>query len=571
MLVLKLVDFHEQLKLNNLSKRTSKEVVKDCVKITREDIVWEHRIIKNVVFEKIVLIYDADLICGLSFEYCEFKAGVVFNNISIPNFDERVFSINASLVFYECKATRIQLLNGTSLNRALIIDCKSEVDDLVIVDTVIGNGGIKIKESVISKSIDFSRLNSYSFSVNNSVIKGGIRLSNISLNGLSFLDSEFSEKIKIYNLETKSSGFTLNRNVFKKSVIIESSRIEGLFIHEDEFLNEFKVILKSISNQVNSSLKELYITEAKFLNRFILDGKGKEIEKVTLPITTTLQGVIKLDNFNILELYLSGVNENLNLIFKRIGFKKLSINDFSNNSEVTFSNSFGLKDSLMEVVDTDLGGAKFNDFSFKSFNKLKINNAFLNNIVCINTEWFDDEQLEFSEIHKGAYKVFRNKREIYRQIKQALSSSGNLIDSLNFKARELSAYDEELTVSKTKSFGDKIIMSVSRTNNYGLSWLKPTWLIIRITLISYTIMLPLFSKEISYAIAKNWWEVGVTFSEWINNFDVFWQLFNPARKFSSTFGGIQSGWLQFLDLIHRIVLGVFIFQIIKGFRKYVSK
>jgi len=48
-------------------------------------------------------------------------------------------------------------------------------------------------------------------------------------------------------------------------------------------------------------------------------------------------------------------------------------------------------------------------------------------------------------------------------------------------------------------------------------------------------------------------------------------MFNPARKFSTVYGGIESSWLQFFDLFHRIILGILIFQIIKGFRKLVTK
>jgi hypothetical protein len=62
-----------------------------------------------------------------------------------------------------------------------------------------------------------------------------------------------------------------------------------------------------------------------------------------------------------------------------------------------------------------------------------------------------------------------------------------------------------------------------------------------------------------------------TFIDLYNNFNVYWKLFNPARRFSSTYGDVDSGWLQFLDLFHRIILGVFIYQIIKGFRKLTNK
>jgi hypothetical protein len=571
MLVLKLDDFYKQLNSDTLNTRTSKEVVKDSVKIKSGDISWDHRIIKNVVFEKEVLIEKVNLKCGLSFEFCEFKGGIVFNNVIVSEYNEDLFPINASLYFYECKASKIYLLNNSNLNRSIKIVNNSEVEKIIVSGSIIGNGGISIKESSVSNIIDIDNTSSYGISIYKSEIKGKVNLNGVNLNGLSFIESNFYNWLQFYNVEAESTGVVFNKNVFKETVTIESSRLKGLFIHNDEFLKEFKVIIKDINNDVKSFLSEIYIAEAKFINRFVLEGNKIIIEKVTLPITTTLEGVIKLDNCNVLETKLSGVNENLNLIFKRIGFKKLNINDFSNNSEVTFSNSFGLEESLLEIVDTDLGGTKFNDFSFKSFNKLKISNAFLNNIVCINITWFEDEQLDFSELYKGAFKVFRNKREIYRQIKQALKNSGNMIDSLNFKARELSAYDEELTVSKEKNCGDKIIMYISRTNNYGLSWLKPTRIIFRMTLIFYIIVFPIISDKLNYLPASNLEDIATTFCVFYEESGFFWQLFNPTRKFSDTYGGASGGFLYFLDFLHRIVLAIFIFQIIKGFRKFVAK
>lgn len=227
--------------------------------------------------------------------------------------------------------------------------------------------------------------------------------------------------------------------------------------------------------------------------------------------------------------------------------------------------------SPLNLINCDLGSARFNEFDLASFDSIKIDNVLLDRIKASNVKWFDNDKLEIGSNPSEQDKQ-RGIREVSRQLKHAQSSSGNQIDSLLFKAREMEAYRNELKTSgKNYKCSDKVIMTVSRTNNFGLSWWKPTWIIFLITLGFYLIMLPIFSTELNYTFPSSLKDVGNTFSEWINNLDVFWQLFNPARKFTSVYGEINSGWLQFLDLIQRIILGVFIYQIIKGFRRLTTK
>ena len=63
----------------------------------------------------------------------------------------------------------------------------------------------------------------------------------------------------------------------------------------------------------------------------------------------------------------------------------------------------------------------------------------------------------------------------------------------------------------------------------------------------------------------------MTWNELYANFRVYWQMFNPARKFESVYGENRSAFLYFLDFFHRLILGVFIFQVIRAFRKFSGK
>ena len=202
--------------------------------------------------------------------------------------------------------------------------------------------------------------------------------------------------------------------------------------------------------------------------------------------------------------------------------------------------------------------------------EIRIDNVTLDKINPTSSNWFKDEVLKIGDGNQSKNDEYKRKREVYRQIKQALKSNGNQIDSLTFQARELSTYKKELEISNEKTFGDKIIMWVSETNDFGLNWLKPICIIFFITFIIYLIILPSISTDIGYTFAKNLTDLRNTWTAISSNGKILWQLFNPIRKMDDIYGKNANGWVYFVDLIHRIFLGVMIFQIIKAFRKFVS-
>jgi hypothetical protein len=305
---------------------------------------------------------------------------------------------------------------------------------------------------------------------------------------------------------------------------------------------------------------------------------GKPLSKITLPLSLNTKGLIKIHNWKIKEALISGVNQNLKILFSTIGFKRLIIGSFSNFGVLNFDGVWALDldcntpedpDSSILIHHSSLGNTRFSEFDFESFDFLNFSFTSFDGIEASNVKWFSDHKLKIDGDIPTTELSFRRKREIYRQIKQALKSKGNQIESLLFQSREMRAFRHELKAKgKNYNWKDRLIMTVNMSNNYGLSWWKPTWIVFFITLGFYAIMLPIFSAKISYYPLSSFNDLNISLLEFWNNFEVFWQMFNPARKFSSTYGQIESGWLQFLDLIHRLILGVFIFQIIRGFRRF---
>lgn len=527
---------------------------------------WEFRTIRNVTFEEIVKVSNVNIKSGLFFLNCNFKKGIQFINVKSKGFNPTINPDNSSLKFDNCISNFINISEDCFFERNVVFcnDCK--IEKVNIQNTIIVNAGFSIKNSTIKYLDIFNSIFEVNFT-NSSFLKP-IRIK--SLKGdIAFVSNEFAEWLRFRDIECDFS-FTLNKNTFKDKFTIEGSKIKGIFIHGDTFEKKAVLENRDLSGEnFETYLNEVYITEAKFIEGFAFNGLGKSIEKITLPITPLLQGVLKFEGWLVDNTYISGVNQNLKILFKRISFRFFVINDFTNYSDISFDKCNGYDDCTFNLSDCDLGATKFNEFDFNTFIKLRFDNVTLDKIKPTNNKWFEDDALEIEIAEQTETEKYRRRREVYRQIKQALKSNGNQIDSLIFQAREMKAYRNEKKESGNYSLGDKIIMSVSQTNNYGLDWMKPLGFIFFITLGFYIIALPLFSNKLIYC-TNCYWDGKLFISEIYERFGVYWQLLNPTRKFESTYGKFENGWLYALDLLHRIILGILIFQTIKAFRKFIS-
>ncbi|WP_306568657.1 hypothetical protein, partial [Flavobacterium lindanitolerans] len=328
----------------------------------------------------------------------------------------------------------------------------------------------------------------------------------------------------------------------------------------------------STNNNLKTYLNKLYISEARFIEGFDFNGLGKKLDELNLIMTPELKGVLNFDNWIIEHTIISGINQNLKLLFKSIKFRFLLINDFTNFSDISFDRCRGNGDeAILNLINSDLGSTRFNEFNLKSFKVLRLNNVSIDKIRPSNVYWFDDSQVQIEVHEQSESEKAKRKREIYRQLKQALKNHGNQIDSLIFQARELKCMRDELNNSKKYNWDERLIMTVSQSNDYGLSWSKPVGIVFFITFLLYITILPAISDKILFSFSLVNKDITQTWDVFINNFKTFWNLFNPVRRFDLTYGEtIQSDWIYFLDLLHRIFLGIMIFQIIKAFRKYIS-
>lgn len=567
-IILREEKFYEQLLTDTLKNNTSKFVVRKSIVINNEaQLSADYKIIKNLIFRGNVTFENFDIFCGLTFEECEFTAGISFSNIKASKYDERFNSHNCNLFFSNCIISSLSIVNNTSFDRGIYIFNDTVIRKLYIKNSTIGNGGINIKKSSVEELLDVSISHSDGFLIQESHIKANIRLESFETNSCSFIKSTFDKSIQIWNCTLKR--LTFNDNVFENTISITASKISDMAtLSGDEFKKEFTV--KFVDDVKIGELNSLYIKEAKFISRLIIDGGGQSINQLTIPFTSKLDGVIKFINCNFQQINISGINHNASLFFKSVKFKMIAILDFNNHNSLTFSNCEGLAKSIFEIKDSDLGDTKFNDFSFKNFSEIKIDYSLLNNILTSNIDWFEDKQLNFE--NGNTIKGLRNKREIYSQLKNASLKQANNIQSLQFRAREMQAYRRELKKSDNYSLGDRLIMIVSKSNNYGLDWIKPVIIICCITVLIYPIFIVAVSNEISIlpSCAKADWIF--TLNEFYSYSSAIPQLLNPVRRLTDVFPNEKLSFAVYLlDILHRIILSIFIFQVIVAFRKFFNK
>ncbi|WP_130735911.1 hypothetical protein [Flavobacterium sp. J27] len=556
----------EKDRLSNYPVFTDFEVIIDNIIVT-----WQYRIIKNVTFKERVIIRDCEINSGIKFSNCKFEKGVIFYNVKSTNYDSTYNAQNESVCFENSEATLIAFENNCFLDRSLTFKKECKIEKLDITNFENRNAGISIRNSNVNYlSISNSKTK---INLSNSIFQKSTRFETI-IGDVSFVKNEFQEDIMIWNLECPF-GLTLNYNLFKDRFKVDASRIKALTIFGDTFEKkaEFENRDTSPNNlNINTYLNKIYISQAKFNEGIDFNGLGKSLDELDLVITPELKGVLNFDNWIVEKAIISGINQNLKLLFKNIKFRFLFINDFTNFSDISFDRCKGNgNEAILNLINSDLGSTRFNEFDLKSFKILRLNNVSIDKIRASNVNWFEDNQVEIEVDQQTESEKAKRKREIYRQLKQALKNQGNQIDSLIFQARELRCLRGEFKKSEKYSFGERVIMMVSQSNNYGLNWLKPVLITFFTTLSLYMIIVPGFSDEILFSPSFTKQDFWFTYEIYSNKLVTFWNLFNPVRRYDLTYGEkIQTNWIYFLDLIHRIFLGIMIFQIIKAFRKYVS-
>ncbi|MEL6810561.1 MAG: hypothetical protein AAFP76_04445 [Bacteroidota bacterium] len=559
--------FFKFLKDDKLSSGVQSYELTEPINIDSSNYDFEERVINSVLFREPIKFEDMDLRKNLIFVECEFSNGVSFDKVIFglaPN------NRHGSLFFSCCTGSQVKLDNRCVTYSALIFEEGCDFEVISIGNSEFKAGGIRISQTKVSRILTLLYNNS-AVSIDGDSEIFSVYMECIKGRSFSISDSTFKKSITFSCLDL-DSNLWLNNVIFNGAVYFYGCNIKSLSILESRF-DKFVDFKNQSSPDCNyePELQSLRLKDNSFNEGCIFNGSDKELDNLDLTLSPSMFGALTFTNWKVDNTKIQGLNQNLKLSFNHVEFVKLKITNVTNFSNISFLQCVGNESSELVLSNCDLGVTQFNMVRFDSFNSIELNNVVLDKVRATNVTWFREDQLRISDVEIYSLDDFRCRRDVYRQLKQALRMTGNQIDSLEFKARELKAFRAEKKKSLDMSFGDKLIMAVSWTNDYGLNWTKAAGLILVITFLFYLLMIPLFTTELTYSLASTWDEVVSTLEIVWNKKQVFPQLFNPARRFSAVYGANVSDALYFWDVLHRIVLGIFIFQIIHAFRKYVGR
>jgi len=538
-----------------------KIIITDKV-IINEECIGENKSLEidNIEFKNEVIIEKIISLKQLFFYNCSFNKSITFRNSDFrilkangtifPNnikFNHCLINhiaisnlfLQGNFVFEnECKITNISQANSQFNCKSLVIR-QSEVFRVFILQL---KGGLNIFESKVKR----------------------LRAENITKD-IIIEDSEF---VKATFLKIECDIFSVIENTFLESFILDDFHIKNIYLNKNKLFDRGLIILSDYLSSLDSiNIHTLQILSCEIGNQFNIYGDYNKAKIIDLEfeLNHLSTGSFICQNLSIDKISISGINSNSNILFKNISSLHIYLENLTNNSDLNFSSIRGLDNSEFLIENSDLGTIRLNDVDFNSFNNVTIKNSAIYRIVTSNVNWFEDLQLNVEG--KTEIEVYRNKREVYRQLKHALKINGNHIDSLKFYSLELKAFNDELKVSNKSDWKDNLVMKVASTNDFGLNWWKPTIILIVVTMSTYISILPLISNEISYCVDLNNFEK--TIKVFGDNFDFFVKMFNPIRDLQ--LNGLEKyeiNIFKVIDLFHRVFVGIMVFQIIRAFRKY---
>ncbi len=254
----------------------------------------------------------------------------------------------------------------------------------------------------------------FNLNLQRSAIQKEVRIESL-IGDIGLLSNEFKNDIAFWNIECEFS-FSSNKNIFKEEFEISASRIKKLTLFGDHFFFFFKGELENrdlTGNILEAYIKEIYISETNFTQGFDFNGLGKKLDRFEIKSNPELKGVLKFVGWIVDTTLVTGVNQNLKLLFKRISFRWFVINDFTNYGDVSFDKCNEYEGSTLNLSDRDLVSTKFNEFDFNSFTALKFDNVTLDKIRPTNNKWFSDK-LIIEVAEQSEEDRFKRKQEKYR-------------------------------------------------------------------------------------------------------------------------------------------------------------
>lgn len=395
---------------------------------------------------------------------------------------------------------------------------------------------------------------------------------------LSFLSTTFTKNVIFFDCKLRGDFLIIESNLieliayfsFCNSIICTfNSKLKKLFLGGKE-----NVVFGNLNLNLNSIEERLYISDCTF-KKLIIKGNLAALEK---------DRHIEIFNCKINSFYIESVNNTG--IFKLHYIQSLNI-----PSEMSF----------FTINKSNLGKAEFIQFDFSSFSEINILNSIMTDCFFVNTIWSGtninvfkgkemDGYLKDRQVRKGIFlnsvtrlhensrlkklikknslfefketkEQLNHKKDIFKQIKYAVSKQGDSINEKIFYSLEMTSYNASLPWNG-KTLSTKAILSLSKlTSNYGLSLCRPLLLLLS-NLIPFLILVLIHKIPNVYLVPF----LESNFEGICNAIAQFLFVLNPLRKFETD---IHLSVIL-LDILIRIISSYAIYNIVRATRRFIS-
>lgn len=585
----------KESKFNQFGRDEEKHIVTEPIVIDGEGFKKSHFYFLNVIFEGNVILKGINLGQGFIFEFCEFKGELKFENCT--SFEEQLgsfYSRKASLGITRCKVAGNISVKDCKLRNGFLfhgfVEEPSTARSLTIEGGEISES-LSIENSSFEESVGIFRTEilGYGLRFENTKVGGTLRLTPTKCKKISFIGKSSLFKDNVFIIGQNLDSIVFNNGEFQGEITIENTSIaEYLSIFGTTFQDSFKVLASESPSFPAFKNLEVNIQDSQFNNGFIFTGENSAIQKLQINFSEKSSGVIDFRNTFFKEVLFKGINFNNSVFLRDCSYDRLTFSHFFNKAIISLNNNNypdegkGNPEQLL-IENSNLGNTEFYDFDFRIYPSVRIIDSRLDSIFTYGTTWFENRQLNVEESQASRLKILSQRREIFRQLELAAEKQSDRITALDFKAREVEIHAQliqERENDPNRGFqnwlirkGDIAAIWLGKTNRHGQSWLLPFGLLILATILIYSLLViaadPIISWKWDWS-TEGWSLFKQKMSE---HFTVFWQLFNPTRRFKDLFdfGKIPiPASAYFLDGLQRIILAFFIFQIVSAFRKFVK-
>jgi len=509
----------------------------------------------------------------LNFKNCEFDSEIILSNCS----SKKEKSLGEHSIYFEsCTAGFVKFIGKNNFNWGIHFNA-SKVKSISVA-SIITLGSFEVSNgTVLENDIEIigSQFDSGLKINTSSVINGNVSIENSKLKSIIFNQVKVQGACNLY--KAKLNSLTFNKCTVSDEVnIFDIQDVEIVSFKDSIFLKhvQFEPKLSGAQSQIvnSGSLKPyLSLETTSFEGDLIIDGRNLPFSIITINCSARLIGSIFLYRCDIREIELKGYNTSSYIILDKCTIRDLRFEAFYNLNRVSIiSPEILLSNSKLKIDNSVMGRTHFVDVNFDRFKQVEIYGSVLSEIVTASVKWFKSEILNSAKRESSDFAHYKQRREIFRQLKLANEKDGNRIDALKFKSFEIRELKNEYFASENsenpKNINDKIILLLSQTNNFGLNWLKPSILLAICAVIGYVGIISLSSL--------NNFEFRTYLCSLYRNSSLLPLLINPIHSIEATLANDDSltlnFWVQLFDTFMKIISAFLIFQIISAFRKFLK-